>query len=106
MVSRVIAVMLAIRVMIVLHSFTAGTLPVAGVILLSVVMRPHPESSFIWRAAPVAGMPPVMAADRIPVTFNIGISNAGAGPTNLNPERRGCPDVYTDRHTAKHRSGR
>lgn len=43
------------------------SVPVTRIILLSIVMRFHPSSAFIGRPRPVAIVPSVVVADRIPI---------------------------------------
>jgi hypothetical protein len=99
-----VAVAIVIRVMIVLDPFAARTLPIACIILLSVMVRPNPEGTLIRRTAIVALMPSIMTADRIPVAANPCVSDARTGRLNVNPRRRRRPDAYTDRYPAEHRS--
>ena len=75
----VVAVVIAIRAMIVLDPFASATLPVARVVLLSVVMRCNPEGALIRRPAPVAVMPPVARALRVLIPLDPQVIGAWPG---------------------------
>jgi hypothetical protein len=64
-----IAVMVMVRAVIVFHP-TVFAFPIAVVEPLSVMVRPHPASAFIWRAAPIALMPLVVVSHGIPIALD------------------------------------
>jgi hypothetical protein len=99
----VVAVVIPIRGVIMPYVFVARTVPVALIILLAIMMRSHPDSAFIRRAAPVAAMPLIMASNRVPITFHIRVADSRASVPNLNSERRRRPDVNPDTELPKHR---
>src|ERR1022692_1783533 len=100
-----VAVAIVIRMMIVLDPVAARTLPIASIILLSVMTRLNPQGAFIGRTAIVALMPSIMTVvDRIPVASDPRVSNARTGRLNVDPRRRRRPDAYTDRYPAEHGS--
>jgi hypothetical protein len=108
-----IAVVVAVRMMIVLHPASL-TLPIASEIPLAIVVRRHPASSPIRRASPISFMPLVVAADWIPIAVHPDkIGTRGYWP-NANHARRGWranPDAqgyisgkcqsYSEQHQSK-----
>lgn len=100
--SRIVAVVAAIRVVIVLNTRPARTLPVSWQILRSIMVWLNPERALIGRTAPVAAMPLVVAADRIPVASYKCVSRSWAGMPNLNSGWWRRSDVNTNRYAAEH----
>src|SRR5271169_1454034 len=64
-----IAIMVMVPVMIVVNP-AAISVPVAHKIMLSIVMRYNPPSSFVRRASPIAFMPFVVLSYGIPISFH------------------------------------
>jgi hypothetical protein len=60
------------------------SVPVARIKLLSIVVRFNPSSTFIGRPRPVAFMPFIVVADRIPVTAYPRVFRAWAWGRNSN----------------------
>jgi hypothetical protein len=82
-----IAVVVLVPTVIVSHP-AAFSLPVAFVEPLSIMMRPHPASAFIWRAAPIALMPPIVVSHGIPITFDPNELRSGTVRHNTHHARR------------------
>ena len=66
-VAILVAVLVVIPVVIVFQPATVSV-PVTRVILLSIMVRLDPSCAFIGRSSPIAVMPFVVVADRIPIT--------------------------------------
>jgi hypothetical protein len=66
-VAILIAVLVVVPVVIVFQPATVSV-PVTRIKLLSIMVRLDPPSAFIGRSSPIALMPFVMVADRIPIT--------------------------------------
>ena len=73
-----VAIMVPVPVMVVLE-VAARTVPITGVEASAIVARTDPARAFIRRASPIASMPDVMAADRVPITIDPGVFGFGAG---------------------------
>src|ERR1700734_132757 len=99
----IVAVVRSIRGMIMRHVFMARPVPVALIILLSVVVRHHPDCALIRRTAPVPCVPLVMAPHWVPISPYKRVSRSGAGMPNLNSGRRRGADVNADADLAEHR---
>ena len=87
MVVAVIAVTVSIPAVIVCH-YAVGAFPVAVEKSFSIVAGSHPDGAFIRRAGPVAVVPAVMAADRVPVAIDPNESRARRGRPNHHARRR------------------
>ena len=96
----IVAVAVAIEMMIVFHPFTARALPVTREILLPVMMRLDPERTFVGRTAVITGMPPVVTADRVPVTTNPCIAGSRTCGLDVDPRGRRRADADTKRYLA------
>ena len=57
----------------------ARTIPIASVEASAIVARADPAGAFIRRASPIAAVPDVMAAHRVPITIDPGVFGFGAG---------------------------
>jgi hypothetical protein len=82
-----ITVVVAVPAVIVAHP-AAFTFPVALVEALPIMMRLHPASAFIWRAAPIALMPLVVVSHGIPIALNPNELRSGAVRHNTHHARR------------------
>ncbi len=82
-----IAVVVLVPAVIVSHP-AAFSLPVAFVEPLSIMMRPDPASTFIWRAAPIALVPLVVVSHRIPIALNPNELRSGTVRHNTHHARR------------------
>jgi hypothetical protein len=78
-----VAVVVPVPAVVVFKPATISV-PVARIILLSIVVRFNPSSTFIRRPRPVAFMPLIVVADRIPVTAYPRVLRAGASGRNAN----------------------
>ena len=82
-----VAIMVPVPVMVVLE-VAAGTIPITGVETSTIVARTDPAGAFIRRASPIAAVPDIMAADRVPITIDPGVFRFGAGA-----DRTDCIDA-------------
>ena len=73
-----VAIMVPVPVMVVLE-VAARTIPIAGIEALAIVARTDPARAFIRRASPIAAVPDVMAAHRVPITIDPGVFGFRAG---------------------------
>ena len=83
----IIAVTVVVPAMIMRYN-AVGAFPVAIEESFSIVARSHPDGAFIRRAGPVAVVPAVMAADRVPVAIDPNESRARRGRPNHHARRR------------------
>jgi hypothetical protein len=95
-VSIEIAPSFAIPMVIVLNP-AAVALPVAFKEALPVVMRPYPARAHVRRTSPVTGVPPVVAAEGIPITIHpdVTLTRANRADTEHSRRRR-RPDPHSD----------
>jgi hypothetical protein len=63
-----VSVSIMVPMMIVFDS-TVLSVPVAHEVMAAIVVRWHPMRSLVWRASPIALMPFVVVANRIPIAF-------------------------------------
>jgi hypothetical protein len=82
-----IAVVVVVGAVIVFHP-AVFAFPIAVVEPLSVMMRPHPASAFIWRAAPIALMPLIVVSHRIPIALDPNELRSGTVWHNTHHARR------------------
>src|SRR2546429_4446785 len=73
-----VAIMVPVPVMVVLE-VAARTIPITGVEASAIVARTDPARAFIRRASPIAAVPDVMAAHRVPITIDPRVFVFGAG---------------------------
>ena len=73
-----VAIMVPVPVVVVLE-VAARTIPITGVEASAIVARTDPASAFIRRASPIAAVPDIMAADRVPITIDPGVFGFRAG---------------------------
>jgi hypothetical protein len=83
----VVAILVTVVVlvpMVVVFEAAMVSVPVTRIKLLSIMVGFNPSRAFIRRPRPVAVMPPVVVADRIPVTAYPGVLRARALGFNVN----------------------
>ena len=83
-----VAVVAAVPAMIVVDT-AAGSVPVSGEELGSVMTRRNPTGSLVGRAGPITRMPHVTPAHGIPVPVNPHKFGSRPGRKNTNDPRRG-----------------
>ena len=94
----IIAVSFVVRVVIVFNP-AAIALPVAGVVSLAIVARLNPMCSLIWWPSPIALVPFVVLAHRIPISCYPHVPRGRAWWNNRNNSRwRRCPNDDSDRN--------
>src|SRR5882672_8557394 len=76
----VTALVFAVVVMIVIVvEAAARAIPITGIEASAIVARTDPARAFIRRTSPIASVPDVTAADRVPVAFDPTVFGFGAG---------------------------
>ena len=73
-----VVIAVAVPVMIVFKA-AARAIPITGIETFAIVARTDPARTFIRRASPIAPVPNVTAADRIPIAFDPAVFGFGAG---------------------------
>ena len=73
-----VAIMVPVPVMVVLE-VAARTIPITGVEASTIVARTDPARAFIRRASPIAAVPNVTAAHRVPITIDPCVFSFRAG---------------------------
>ena len=104
-VAAVISLMIVVPAVVV---FDAAVLafPIADEEALTVVMRAYPASALVGRASPIAAMPSIAVAYRIPVAvYPAELGTRADGANGKDPGRRRGSDYDSDRNLSE-RCGR
>jgi len=75
-----VAIMVPVPPMVMLD-MAARTVPITGVEASAIVARTDPAGAFIRRTSPIAAVPNVTAAHRIPIAFDPAVFGSGPGQT-------------------------
>src|ERR1700682_2340790 len=100
----IIALALTVPMMVVLDA-AALTVPVAMIEALSIVARSHPAGGRVYRAAPIPGMPTIVAPYGIPVAVYPGEFRTWTGRENADDSWGWWrPDLDSDGNLGEHKS--
>ncbi len=105
-VSIVIAAIVVTIPPVVMIATAAVTVPIADKESLAVVARFYPACSGVGWTSPIAVMPSVAVADRVPITLNPYEVRAGAGGNHGNhARRRWSTNPNSDAHLTNRQTG-
>jgi len=93
-----VTVVIAVPMMVMLE-VAARTIPIAGVEAFAVMAGADPAGAFIRRTSPVAAVPNVVAANRVPIALDPCVFGFGTGADrthSVNARWRGRSDLNTD----------
>jgi hypothetical protein len=89
-----------VPVMVVLES-TMVSVPVPAVVSAAFMPRADPACARVWRQGPITGMPPIVPADWIPITFDPDVVRCRTRRHHNYARRRWRPNFDSNRHLPK-----